>query len=101
MIAVLWSEVPSEDRNGLITHYEVQFLPLYPFEGGSSNGSNFTQDLSIVLSGLEEFVEYDISVRAHNSAGPGPYSDSITVRTFEDRKLINFLLPLIESVKFS
>ena len=91
MIAVLWSEVPREDRNGLITHYEVQFLPLYPFEGGSSNDSILTQNLSIVLSGLEEFIEYNISVRAHNSAGPGPYSDGIAVRTFEDRKFKTFV----------
>ena len=40
--------------------------------------------LTIELTGLEEYVEYNISVRAYNSVGPGPYSDSVTERTLED-----------------
>ena len=36
----------------------------------TSNGSV----LMIVLTDLEEYIEYNISVRAYTSAGPGPYS---------------------------
>ena len=37
------------------------------------------------LTGLEEYVEYNITVRAYTSVGPGPYSDPpITERTMED-----------------
>ena len=43
-----------------------------------------TTNLSANITGLEEHVEYNISVRAYNSVGPGPYSDPITERTLED-----------------
>ena len=48
---------------------------------------------------LEEFVNYNISVRAYTSVGPGPYSDPVTARTLEDGNvpiccpLINFVFP--------
>ena len=41
--------------------------------------------LMMTLSGLEEYVEYNITVRAYTSEGPGPYSDPpVTERTLED-----------------
>ena len=82
---VLWEEVPAIDQNGEITVYEVQIVPKETFGGqllttitvNTSDGSV----LMMVLTGLEEYVEYNISVRAYTSAGPGPYSDPITART--------------------
>ena len=43
---------------------------------GVLNGSLLrnTSSTFLLLSGLEEFVEYNISVRAYTSVGPGPYS---------------------------
>ncbi len=38
------------------------------------------------LTNLEEFVDYNISVRAYTSEGAGPYSEEITVMTPEDSK---------------
>ena len=43
-----------------------------------------TSELFHELTGLEEFVEYNISVRAYTSQGPGPFSDNITQLTQED-----------------
>ena len=83
-ITVQWSEVASHARNGDITHYEVPFFPLMEFDGGIYNGSVPTIDMSIVLADLQEYVTYNISVRAFNGAGAGPYSDSIIVTTFQD-----------------
>ena len=41
--------------------------------------------LMMNLTGLEEYVEYNVTVRAYTSEGPGPYSDPpITERTLED-----------------
>ena len=66
--------------------YEIQFVPLETFKGQistnniivyTSNGSL----LLIVLTGLEEYVEYNISVRAYSNAGPGPYSIGSIERT--------------------
>ena len=86
-IEVLWEEVPAIDQNGVITVYEIQFVPLETFGGqitsdtvNTSNGSV----LMMVLTGLEEYVEYNISVRAYTSAGLGPYSVGVVERTDTD-----------------
>ena len=86
-IVVSWEEVPANDQNGVITLYEIQFVPLETFGGqitsdtvNTSNGSI----LMMVLTGLEEYVKYNISVRAYISVGPGPYSVGVVERTDTD-----------------
>ena len=44
------------------------------------------QKLTAVLTGLQEFVDYNISVRAYTSVGEGPYSTEVTEMTAEDGK---------------
>ena len=83
-IQVSWSEVPEIDQNGVITGYEVMYRPLMAFGGVLMVATRNTTNTSLLLSGLEEFIEYNISVRAYTSVGPGPYSDVITERTDED-----------------
>ena len=83
-IQVSWSEVPEIDQNGVITGYEVMYRPLMTFGGVLMVATRNTTNTSLLLSGLEEFIEYNISVRAYTSVGPGPYSDVITERTDED-----------------
>ena len=90
-IEVSWEEVPACERNGEITLYEILFEPLETFGGEITSGTVNTSNgsvLMIVLTGLEEYVEYNISVRAYTSAGPGPYSDPITARTETDSKIM-------------
>ena len=82
-IMVTWDEVPAIDQNGIIINYEVRFEPLQ-FTAELSTDTINTPDLSVTITGLEEYVEYNISVRAYTSVGPGPYSDPVTVRTSED-----------------
>ena len=89
-IEVSWEEVSAIDQNGVITMYEIQFVPLETFGGqitsdtvNTSNGSV----LMMVLTGLEEYVEYNISVRAYTSAGPGPYCIGVVERTDTDGEL--------------
>ena len=87
-IEVSWEEVPYCDRNGMIT-YEIRYEPLETFEELIyTNTTNiYTAMLNITLTGLEEYVEYDITVRAYTSEGPGPYSDPpVTERTLENGK---------------
>ena len=92
-IMVQWSEVANRARNGEITHYEVQFFPLMEFDGGIYNGSVLTVDMSTVhiLADLQEYVTYNISVRAYNGAGAGPYSDGTIVTTHQDGTHFNNL----------
>ncbi len=67
--------------------YEVLYQPLETF-----NGAILTQTMivmspditSLTLMSLEEYVIYNISVRAYTSVGPGVYSEGIKERTFED-----------------
>ena len=89
-IEVTWEEVPAINRSGIITMYEVQYDPLDTFGDQIAIAMVDTSGpvLMTNLTGLEEYVEYNISVRAHTSPGPGPYSDPVTVRTLEDGRLI-------------
>ena len=81
-----WDQVPAINRNGDITVYEVQYDPLETFDGRISTETTNTSLMCTVLAGLEEYVEYNISVRAYTSAGPGPYSNPVTERTHTDSK---------------
>ena len=92
-IMVTWEVVPAIDENGIIINYEVRFEPLEFTETLSTSSVN-TSDLSVVIGSLQEYVQYDISVRAYTIVGPGPYSDPVTQRTLEDRKLVHICLIL-------
>ena len=80
---VTWEDVPMIDQNGNIINYEVQIDPL-DFPADIMTNLLNTTNLSIHVTGLEEYVNYNISVRAYTSVGPGPYSDPVTERTLED-----------------
>ena len=82
-----WTEVTEIDRNGIITMYEVMYEPLMTF-GVLTLATVNTTNLTIIVRGLEEYVEYNISVRAYTSVGPGPYSEEVTNRTFGDGELL-------------
>ena len=83
-IQVNWTEVLEIDQNGVITEYEVMYEPLMNFSGQITTLTVNTTNLSITLMDLEEYVEYNISVRAYTRVGPGPYSVGIVRRTLED-----------------
>ena len=85
-ILVHWSDVPEGDRNGGVTHYEVLYTPHTVFEGQISAETVIVVDMTTVLVGLEEYVTYNISVRANNSAGFGPYSDAVQAATLQASK---------------
>ena len=84
-IMVTWAEVDAIDENGIIINYEVQYQPLQ-FTSRLATTSINTSSLSANITALQEYVEYNISVRAYTSVGPGPYSDPVTQRTLEDCK---------------
>ena len=43
-----------------------------------------TSNTPIVLGGLQEYVEYNIIVRAYTIVGPGPFSPAVNNRTAEN-----------------
>ena len=81
---VTWDEIPGLDQNGIITEYEVQIFAPLNFPADIFFDLQNTTNLSLVVTGLEDFVFYDINVRAYTNVGPGPYSIPVTERTLED-----------------
>ena len=83
---VTWENVLAIDRNGIIIQFEVQISQSTFTENSqrimTTNGSVFMLE----WNGLEEFVEYNITIRAFTSIGPGPFSTVIMNTTFEDGK---------------
>ena len=100
-IMVTWDMVPPIDQNGIITMYEVQYEPLETFNGaiGTLSETVLTSNMTVTLTALQEFVEYNISVRAFTVVGPSPYSLPVTQTTLEDGKanslLTMTLLPML------
>ena len=92
-ISVSWEEVQAELRNGIITGYTITYQSL------TENDNGFVQvgpdNRQAILTGLKEFVDYNISVVAFTVKGDGPPS-IIVVRTDEDSKsnIVLFLLCL-------
>ena len=42
------------------------------------------QEDVVTLHGLQEYVEYTVSVRALNEDGAGPFSTAVTATTYQD-----------------
>ena len=89
-IIVTWDPVLPIDQNGIITEYEVVYEPLETFNDSiRMNAINVTApNTSVILSGLQEYVDYSIRVRAFTSVGPSPLSPAVQERTHEDGKNI-------------
>ena len=67
--------------------YGIDYEPSAIFDCGLmvKNINTTGPVLMMTLTGLEEYVEYNITVRAYTSEGPGPYSDPlVTERTLEN-----------------
>ena len=80
-VKVSWLEVDPIHQNGIITVYEVDYLPLvnFSFDIRRVNTTNTT----IVLMDLHESVQYNITVRAFTSVGGGPFSNPVASVTHE------------------
>ena len=96
-ISVSWEEVQAELQNGIITGYTIKYQSL------TENDNRVVQagpnDRQANLTGLKEFVEYNISVMAFTVKGVGPPNFTV-VRTDQDSKSYNtcFSLLLLQSV---
>ena len=86
VIQLGWDPVPIDQRNGNITHYEVELNQTSFPQGIGSFELRATTgpELSINLIGLEAFVEYTMRVRAYTSAGYGPFSSAVSDSTLTD-----------------
>ena len=87
-IQVTWGIVPPIDQNGIITMYEVLYQPLETFSGSLTSAVMNSSQNSALLADLQEFVLYNISVRAYTNVGEGPFSEQVVAMTLEDSKLL-------------
>ena len=80
-----WDEVSAINQSGIITQYEVEYRQS-TFSGATMSGTTTVNSstLMVNLTGLEEYVEYSIRVRAYTSVGAGPYSDVVMETTQQD-----------------
>ena len=88
-INVSWVMLECHVRHGNITLYEVccscsDYMCIVNRTSNTSSGN----EISLEVTGLEEFANYTIKVRAYTAVGPGPYSNPIDVRTLPDSKCV-------------
>ena len=83
IISVSWKPIQSELQNGVITGYNITYQSLTENDNGFVEAG--PNDGRANLTGLKEFVKYNISVVAFTVKGNGP-SSVIIVRTDEDSK---------------
>ena len=81
-LAVVWT-APADTGGGVITAYDVRYIETSEDETVESNwtvrdNAWRSGDLRYVISNLTNTTEYDVQVRAVNSAGDGAWSDTET-----------------------
>ena len=81
---VTWTAIECIERNGEITGYEVVFQRV----DGTATTDGQVVGQTFTASGLQPFTNYTFQVRGVNSAGMGPFTTAITIRTDEDGKLV-------------
>ena len=66
--------------------YEIEYSQMNFTEGVATLNETIvgSQNFSLVLEDLLEFVVYSVRVRAYTDQGDGPYSDAVYVTTNED-----------------
>ena len=77
-ITVQWGEIPCLSHNGVITGYIVRALRNGIVERTVSVGGNTS---GATISGLIPSTTYGVQVAGVNSAGTGPFTSSISIRT--------------------
>ena len=92
-IRVTWNAPPAVDQNGIIILYNVSYQSVGDSYSDSTKrckqvaGDSTQAD----FTGLEVYVLYNITVSASTSAGEGPSSIIIAVRTAEAGKIVKCL----------
>ena len=81
-LAVVWT-APTDTGGGVITAYDVRYIETSEDETDDANwtvrdNAWRSGDLRYVISSLTNATEYDVQVRAVNSAGDGAWSDTET-----------------------
>ena len=80
-IIIFWNPLLADQANGAIISYEVS---VNGTQHDSQTHLYSTNETFICVINLEEFERYLVQMRAINSIGAGPYSNTVEVRTHQD-----------------
>ena len=101
-IIIAWDPVPLTDQNGIITTYEIlyRWSEIFSYSIKTQTVIVPGYKTSTMLEDLQEFVEYNILMRAYTKEGAGPYGETEKIRTPEDRKYYYtyYIMPLAITV---
>ena len=92
-LIVSWQPPLEINHNGPITGYVIQYIRV-----GSSDPMTMEGNSGITIPGLVAFVNYSVVVAAVNSAGNGPFSNPMVVRSGQDGQLILYIVKFISSI---
>ena len=94
-IFVSWGQVPFLDQNGVIESYTVTYTWLP--SGLPETKKVFPPATQTILTGLNEYTNYSITVFASTSKGGGNQSTPIVVITDEESKFVitEFAYPFV------
>ena len=84
-VRISWNPPNQEHQNGIIWHYQIE-----TYENATGNVLSYQTPLdgaSFLITNLHPFYVYTVRIQAV-TIGPGPLSESLTVTTGEDSKLI-------------
>ena len=81
-VNVSWSLVPKNNTNGPIIDYEIKLD--YFRRGNLTVKITTTAALNVDIGNLFPYTIYNVTVRARNKVGFGPYSEMKSIRTDED-----------------
>lgn len=87
-ISLMWEPPPKQEQNGIIMGYVVTVTML----GNGESFQLFSSNNTITLDSLRPYTTYVCVVAAQTSAGIGPVSIGIQVRTNESCELFNNVL---------
>ena len=85
-IIASWELPPADDRNGIITGFKLFYKKKDSLGSQTIEPINNGSIRNKVVTGLDEYTEYEFQVLAYTSVGDGPKSSKKYERTNEDGK---------------
>lgn len=107
---LLWQPPSPEDCNGVITEYTIAFKEAVSLKPPVVPGPSLipappwlvtlpASESSYMIVGLNHSTAYEVQLRAHNKAGPGPFSPPLVCRTlaFETGRTVQNTIYLLST----
>ena len=97
-VTFTFNGVPDGNANGAVTGYTIYYQPI----GGIPSNENLrrmnisSSVRTVTVTGLEENVMYRFWITASNSAGEGPRSNTVVIRTKAGKYLLYLYIFILD-----